>query len=120
MSELRTRTIEQFYKKLRKCSALCDGKPTVDHRTSRPHECRVVKRRRRPGRPKATDAAEHDCSAAGCTVTECKPHVCKAMGESSVRQIHAIITGALDMAVRYEWISTNPAETAKKPKQKAP
>lgn len=57
VSELRTRTIEQFYKKLRKCGALCDGKPMVDHRTSRPHECRVVKHRRRPGRPKATDAA---------------------------------------------------------------
>jgi integrase len=36
------------------------------------------------------------------------------------RQIHAIITGALDMAVRWEWISSNPAETAKKPKQKPP
>lgn len=120
VSELRTRTIEQFYKKLRKCSALCDGKPMVDHRTSRPHECRAVKHRRRPGRPRATDVAEHDCTGAGCTVTECKPHACKPMGESSVRQIHAIITGALDMAVRYEWISTNPAETAKKPKQKAP
>lgn len=120
VSELRTRTIEQFYNKLRKCSVICDGQPLVDHRTSRPHECRLVKHRRRPGRPAASDSVEHDCAAAGCTVIECKPHVCKPMGQSSVRQIHAIITGALDMAVRWEWISSNPAETAKKPKQKPP
>jgi integrase len=42
------------------------------------------------------------------------------MSQSSVRQIHAIISGALEMAVRWEWISGNPADTAQKPKQKPP
>jgi integrase len=42
------------------------------------------------------------------------------MGRSSVRQIHAIISGALDLAVRWEWIDVNPATVAKKPKQAKP
>jgi hypothetical protein len=53
VSELRTRTIEQFYNELRMCSAICDGQPMLDHRTSRPHECKRVKHRRRPDRPSA-------------------------------------------------------------------
>jgi integrase len=37
-----------------------------------------------------------------------------------VRQIHAIISGALDTATRWDWIPSNPAAVAKKPKQQAP
>jgi integrase len=120
VSRISTRMLEKFYAQLRKCSALCDGNPTIDHRTTRSHECRVVKHKRKPGRPSQTAAAEHDCSAAGCSVIECKPHTCKPMARSSIRQIHSIISGALDMALRWEWIDANPAAVAKKPKQQAP
>jgi len=42
------------------------------------------------------------------------------MASSSVRQVHWIISAALAAAVRWEWIRSNPADTAKKPKQRAP
>jgi integrase len=42
------------------------------------------------------------------------------MAASSIRQVHWIISAALAAAVRWEWIRSNPAETAKKPKQRPP
>jgi len=51
---------------------------------------------------------------------KCKPHVCRPFSRSTVRQIHAILSGALDTAVRWEWIPSNPASVAKRPKQQAP
>ena len=42
------------------------------------------------------------------------------MAASSIRQVHWIISAALAAAVRWEWIRSNPADTAKKPKQRAP
>jgi integrase len=54
--------------------------------------------------------AEHDCEK-----SKCKP-----MAAGTVRQIHAIISGSLDAAVRWTWIDSNPARIARKPKQKAP
>jgi integrase len=30
---------DSFYSELRRCRDHCDGKPRVDHRTDRPHEC---------------------------------------------------------------------------------
>lgn len=45
----------------------------------------------------------------------CKPHVCKGLGDSTIRQIHWILSGALDRAVVWGWIAVNPAEHASKP-----
>ena len=42
------------------------------------------------------------------------------MAASTVREIHAIISGTLDAAVRWGWIDTNPGRIARKPKQKRP
>jgi len=39
---------------------------------------------------------------------------------STVRQIHAVISGALNSAVRWDWIPNNPASVAKKPRQANP
>jgi integrase len=120
LPDVSARRLEKFYARLRKCSKLCDGKAMVDHRTSRPHECKQIRHRRKPGRPSAKSIAEHDCTVAGCTVIDCKPHVCTPMASSSIRQIHAIISGSLDMAMRWEWITSNPASVTKKPKQDPP
>ncbi|HEY4007968.1 MAG TPA: site-specific integrase, partial [Pseudonocardia sp.] len=66
--------VEQFYSRLRKCRALCAGKPFIErHAQQEPHEC----------------------AAAGCA-----PHVCKPYAASSVRSIHAILSGACSAAVR--------------------
>lgn len=110
--------LEEFYADLRRCRFQCrDEEPAVDHRTAMEHECRIVRHRRRPGRP---GREAHDCGSAGCTVVECPPHKCTAMAPSSIRQMHWILSAALGAAVRWEWIRSNPADVAKKPKQKHP
>lgn len=58
---------------------------------------------------------EHDCKKA-----KCRPHQCRPMATSTVRQIHSIISGALSAAVRWDWIATNPARIAQRPRQKPP
>jgi len=91
--------LEEFYAELRRCRRRCrDGQPAVDHRTTRPHECRTVRHRRRPGRP---NRAGHDCKAAGCTAIECPPHQCTPMASSAIRQVHWILSAALAAAVRW-------------------
>jgi integrase len=42
------------------------------------------------------------------------------MAASTVRQIHSIISGALSAAVRWDWLESNPARMAQRPKQKPP
>lgn len=45
------RVLEELYAELRRCRTRCDGRPTIDHRTDQPHECRSVRHRRPRGRP---------------------------------------------------------------------
>lgn len=92
--KLSPRVLESLYSELRRCRMRCDGKPFVEQ-----HKAEGV----------------HDCVKA-----KCKLHKCRPMAASSVRQIHAIISGVLNAAVRWEWIATNPAKVAQKPKQKPP
>lgn len=65
--------LESLYTELRRYRARCDGKPFVEHRVDRPHECRVVRHRYPPGRAPSRGHVDHDCTTAGCTVTVCQP-----------------------------------------------
>jgi integrase len=94
VNKLSALDLERFYANLRRCRARCDGTPCVE---------------------KHAEEDDHDCAAA-----RCQPHVCKPMSASTVRQIHSIISGALAAAVRWDWISSNPAKVAQRPKQKPP
>jgi integrase len=42
------------------------------------------------------------------------------MASSTVRQIRAITSGVLNAAVRWDWIASNPAKVAQRPRQPAP
>lgn len=118
LAKITPHVLEEFYADLRRCRHRCrNGEPELDHRTAAPHECNTVKHRRRPGRP---GPERHDCETASCVVIACPPHQCTSMAASSIRQIHWILSAALGAAVRWEWIPTNPADIAKKPKQRAP
>ena len=46
-------------------------------------------------------AVKHKCDA------RCRRHVCKPLADSTVRQIHWILSGALNRAVRWKWIAVN-------------
>ncbi len=81
-------TLDKLYASLRKCRDRCGGRRrSIDHRTTRPHECD----------------------------DRCGPHNCQPLAPSSIRQIHWIISGALERAVRWKWIALNPADHAAKP-----
>jgi integrase len=119
VSAIDAQVLEEFYAELRRCRHRCrNGVPSVDHRTGAPHECRLVRHRRRPGRPRVGEG--HDCVAAGCQVVECPPHRCRPMEKSSIRQIHWILSSTLATATRWGWITSNPADSAKVPGQSVP
>jgi len=67
-----------------------------------------VSSERGPARPQR--GRDHDCRRAGC-----KPHVCKPLKAKTIRNIHSILSGAFSTAERWEWISWNPAESARPP-----
>ncbi|QFU91584.1 site-specific integrase [Amycolatopsis sp. YIM 10] len=93
--KVNARTLESFYNELRRCRARCDGKPFIEKHKS--------------------DELDHDCQAA-----ECRAHKCRPMAASTVRQIHAILSGTFGAAKRWGWLNENPALIARRPKQKAP
>jgi integrase len=120
IGKIKARTLEQFYAELRRCSTRCDGKPFVEHRFDGEHECRTVKHKRRPGRPPAGGHPPHDCAETGCQIVECKPHTCQPLSNSTVLKVHSVLSGVFDAAIRWEWITSNPAGVAKKPRQPKP
>jgi integrase len=87
------RVLEELYADLRRCRIRCDGRPSITHKTTDPHDCAEKK---------------------------CKAHVCRPLAAATVRQIHTIISGTMTAAVRWGWTDTNPASTAKQPKKKPP
>jgi hypothetical protein len=93
VGKLTTRMLETFYGELRRCRTKCNGRPFVEHIADGEHDCKKLK---------------------------CKLHVCKGMASSTVRQIHSIISGVLNAAVRWDWIGSNPARIAQRPKQTPP
>lgn len=76
--------LDSFYKELRTCRAHCRGRKYVEHRTTRDHKCD----------------------------DRCKAHECTALGEGSVRKIHAVLSGVGKRAVRWGWIGVNPFDLA--------
>lgn len=81
-------TLDSFYVILRTCRAHCDGHPYIEHRTQDTHDC-----------------DEH-----------CKPHECRPLATSSIRQIHWCLSAAFKAAIRWRWIATNPLDQAHAPR----
>jgi integrase len=112
VAKLSAQHLEKLYAELRRCRLRCDRQPFVEHHTDQPHDCQQTRHRKR---------RLHDCQAAGCrTIVRCRPHQCRPMSASSIRQIHSILSGTLSLAERWGWIGANPARAAKRPKQKTP
>ena len=102
VGKLDVEILESFDAQLRKCRD-CGGRKYVQHRTSAQPLCDEHHGPScRPPNPERCRA----CARA------CRKHVCRGLADSSVRQIHWILSGALDTAVRWGWISVNPARQA--------
>jgi integrase len=90
--QLSAKPFEQLYADLRVCRRLCKGRTFVEHRTHRDHMCDE----------------------------RCKPHECRPLAQSSVRQCHAVLSGALNAAKRWGWITLNPLDAAVRPRPPQP
>ena len=86
--------LERLYSRLRQCRSLCDGRLHIE---------------------KHVEDGPHDCAAASCV-----RHVCKPYAASSVRSIHAILSGACSAAVRWGWITVNPMSSVRPPAKARP
>jgi integrase len=79
--------LDSFYAQLRTCRSHCRGRRFVEHRTTTEHECDE----------------------------RCRWHACRPLADSSIRQIHGILSGACKRAVCWRWIGTNPIDQAESP-----
>lgn len=99
-------SLDALYAHLKRCSRLCGRLPKTEHYTEDHHVCDArcgPLRDHRTGRP-------HKCDE------RCRPHNCTPLAPGSIVKVHAIISAALSLAVRYEWIDRNPAERATLPR----
>ncbi|MGH3320403.1 MAG: tyrosine-type recombinase/integrase [Streptosporangiaceae bacterium] len=84
--------LDSFYAELRRCRRHCSGRPYVEHRTQRQHECD----------------------------DRCTPHRCRPLGATTIRHMHFLLSGAFRRAMRWRWVSANPVSQATPPAAPAP
>ncbi|MGH3844850.1 MAG: tyrosine-type recombinase/integrase [Pseudonocardiaceae bacterium] len=89
IGKLTGETLDSFYTVLRRCRAHCDGRPFIEHASRDRHDC---------------------------TEEKCKPHTCRPLATSSIRQVHFCLSGALKRAMRWHWIRVNPLGQAESPR----
>ena len=93
VARLDASTIESLYAQLRRCRRMCrPGEQITDHRTERDHLCD----------------------------RRCQPHQCRPLAPATIRTLHAILSGTLNMVVRYGWITVNPMDQVVKPRARRP
>jgi integrase len=104
--KLRPDMLDSLYAHLKRCSRLCGRLPKTEHYASGEHVCDSrcgPLRDHRTSRP-------HRCDE------RCRPHRCKPMSPGAILRIHAIISAALSLAVRYDWADHNVAARATPPR----
>jgi integrase len=88
LAKLESESIDAFYAQLLSCRTRCGGRSReLEHRTAGAHECDE----------------------------RCRPHQCRPLASSTVRQMDAILSGACARAVKWKWISVNPVDSATPP-----
>ncbi|GAA1597584.1 hypothetical protein GCM10009789_59370 [Kribbella sancticallisti] len=106
LTRLDIEMLDSFYSMLRTCRTHSRGRKFIEHRTDRPHQCDEHEDDR---------CLRNNPQNCGRCRRMCKPHKCRGLSASTIRQMHWILSGALDRAVVWKWISVNPAEQADKP-----
>ncbi|MBV9163837.1 MAG: tyrosine-type recombinase/integrase [Pseudonocardiales bacterium] len=84
--------VDSLYAELRRCRQHCNGRPFVEHRIT----------------------GEHDCDQ------RCGPHQCKPLAAATIRQIHFLLSGAYNRAIKWRWVSRNPISQAEPPGSPSP
>ncbi len=97
--ETRVDILDVLYAELRRCRRLCGGrKGLVDHRPLG------------RGRRGADGEPQHECDE------RCRPHQCRPLEPSSIVQIHSILRRAFNFALKWRWMTENPARLATVPR----
>jgi hypothetical protein len=102
--------LDSFYAELRRCRVHCDRRAYVEHRTTRKHRC--DEHDDKPCLP-----PDPECRA--CR-RRCRPHGCRPLGATTIRQIHFLLHGAYKRAARWKWVPVNPITDAEPPPPPAP
>lgn len=84
--------LDSFYAELRRCRIHCDRRRFIEHRARDEHECD----------------------------DRCRPHECRPLSNTTVRQVHFLLHGAFKRAVRWRWVSSNPLLQAEPPAARKP
>ncbi|MGH3864697.1 MAG: tyrosine-type recombinase/integrase [Pseudonocardiaceae bacterium] len=92
VSALEADVVDSLYAELRRCREHCNGRPFVEHHTQ----------------------GEHDCNQ------RCGPHQCRPLADATIRQIHFLLSGAYNRAVKWRWVSRNPISQADPPASPSP
>ncbi|MEQ4206181.1 tyrosine-type recombinase/integrase [Actinopolymorpha sp. B9G3] len=103
--ELDGDVLDSLYAELRRCQEHCDGKPSVDHRTRGPHQC---------DEHEGSACSPPDPSCRACS-RRCRSHMCRPLADSTLRQIHYLLSGAYKRALRWRWVAVNPISQAEPP-----
>jgi len=111
VGKVKVETVEALYAQLRRCRDHCRGRKYVQHRTEREHVCDEHTARRKC----AKDVTGDPRAACRWCDRVCKPHRCVPLSAGSIRVVHAILSGAFNRAVRWEWIAVSPIEQAEAP-----
>ena len=105
LTRLDVEILDSFCAELRRCREHCDGRPQLQHRTSQPHRC-----------------DEHETAPCASPTPVAATHAGVPADHTYVARRGLdrpadswILSGALDRAVVWQWISVNPAEHASKP-----
>jgi integrase len=85
--------LDSFYAELRRCRDHCDRKKFVQH---------------------------HDPDPAHRWDKRCRPHKCRPLSNTTVRQVHFLLNGAYKRAVRWRWVAVNPIDQAEPPAARRP
>ncbi|MGF1652915.1 MAG: tyrosine-type recombinase/integrase, partial [Actinomycetales bacterium] len=80
-------TLDSLYAELRRCRDRCDGRQRTDHRAEGAHDCNE----------------------------RCRAHVCRPLAAASIRQLHWVLSGAYERAVRWRWVAVSPVPSAQPP-----
>jgi integrase/DNA-binding transcriptional regulator YhcF (GntR family) len=79
--------VDSLYAELRRCREHCNGRPFIEHHITGKHDCDI----------------------------RCRPHQCKPLAAATIRQIHFLLSGAFNRAIKWRWVSRNPISQAEPP-----
>jgi integrase len=111
VGDLDADVLDSFYAELRRCQDHCRGRRRgLDHRTRATHRCDEHE-----GAP--CSPPDPNCSAC---LRRCPPHQCRPLSDSTIRQIHYVLSGAYKRAVRWRWTAVSPIAQTEPPPTSRP